>query len=519
MTEEKARTPFEILFSISRELASTLDLHIVLARVLTLSTENMGAERASLIVLDQNGKPVDAAVFYYGKSAPHTVEQMQDVIASGLAGWVVKNKKPALISNTLTDHRWLVRPEKNGGGGAARSALCVPLMARETLVGVLTIAHPKVDFFTEDLFQLQQAIADLAGIAIRNAQLYRDVQTSQNRYHSLFDESIDLIFITSMDGRIIEGNYQVVKTTGIDQSELPSIQIFDLQTLPPEEMKSKLLEINESLTYETMLKCRNSDKIPVEVHVSPIDIQEVKCLQWIFRDISERKNLESLREDLTAMIYHDLRSPLANITSSMEILRSMLTIDENLAVKQLYEISNRSIDRMHRLINSLLDIDRLEAGQPITNKKIVDIANLVNDSLETIQPNTECKEITIEKMILGEIPGVWMDGDMIRRVLINLLENAVKYSPQGSTIGVGAKWNDGTLTVWVEDHGPGIPPEAKERIFNKFVRLYGEGVAKGLGLGLAFCRLAIQSHGGTIWVENIPKGGSQFIFTLPSERQ
>jgi signal transduction histidine kinase len=117
--------------------------------------------------------------------------------------------------------------------------------------------------------------------------------------------------------------------------------------------------------------------------------------------------------------------------------------------------------------------------------------------------------------IESSLPLVWVDADMIRRVVINLLENAVKFSPTDSDVQVGARRLEGQVEVWVQDHGPGIPPENRERIFNKFTRLQGANTPKGLGLGLAFCRLAVQAHGGKIWVESQPEQGSRFVLTLP----
>ena len=147
---------------------------------------------------------------------------------------------------------------------------------------------------------------------------------------------------------------------------------------------------------------------------------------------------------------------------------------------------------------------------------MTDVEKLVDESIETVNPLASSKEVNIEKMIFSRIPNINVDADMIRRVLINLLENAVKFSTQGDKVNIGAKVNGNQVTVWVEDRGPGIPEEALDRIFNKFVRLHGEGFAKGLGLGLAFCRIAVQSHGGKIWVENVSGGGSRFILTLPA---
>ena len=519
MPEKTARTPLEILYSISRELATSLDLHKVLSRVLVLSTANIGAERASLIVLNQLGQPVDAAIIYDGVLTSATMQQMEDVLKFGLAGWVVRNKQPVLIPNTHKDKRWLVKPdEANKQQDLPKSALCVPLMAREQLVGVLTIVHPKVNFFTAEQFKLQQAIADLSGIAIRNAQLYEDVQGTRNRYYELFESSIDPILIADPSGRIIEANQQAISTTGYTREELVLMDISRLHDLSNAAL-SKVLQKNspvDSARYESRLNTRESGIIPVEVHVSRIHIQGGDFIQWIFRDISEKRNLDSLREDLSAMIYHDLRSPLANITSSLEIMTGILAEDQTSQVKQLLEIASRSTSRMQRLISSLLDINRLEAGQTITQKSAVDVELLINEAVETTSSLVQNKGIKIEKLIPAAIPRLLVDEDMIRRVIINLLENACKFSPQNARIIIGAKLNGNQITLWVEDYGPGIPLEAREHIFDKFVRLRSEGATRGLGLGLAFCRLAVQAHGGKIWVENIADGGSRFIFTLPA---
>ena len=517
MEDNLSNSSLEILYSVSRELAGTLELRIVLSNILTLSTNNLNSERASLVVLDSLGSPIDAAIVYHGTLIPHTVDQLRDVVNSGLAGWVVKNKKPVLIANTLQDERWLVRPNQELVD-PGRSALCVPLMAREQLVGVLTIVHREVNFFSEDQFTLQKAIADMAGIAIYNARLFQEVQDAQQRYHDLFEKSFDPVILTLMDGRILEANMKSIAITGLPEKELLGRQILDLLELP-HDLKNNLfskIEKDRSLTLEATLATNSSSKLPLEVNASVIDLQGNRSLQWILHDISERKKLDLLRDDLSAMIYHDLRSPLANIVSSLELIRTAVGDVKDASIEQLFEISNRGVERMQRLISSLLDINRLEAGQPISSKNACLVEKLINEAIDTVSPIAASREITIEKMIFTSLPTIDADEDMIRRVFINLLENAVKFSSPGDKTVIGAKANEAKITVWVEDHGPGIPEEALERIFNKFVRIHGEGFAKGLGLGLAFCRIAVESHGGKIWVENIDSGGSRFILNLPA---
>lgn len=522
MITNEERTALEILYSISRELTASLDLHTVISRVLTLSTESIGEVGASLIVLNSRGLPVDAAIIFDGKQVPATTRQMEDIIRSGLAGWVIRHKQPVLLADTHKDKRWLVRPVEENIQDLAKSALCVPLMAQEQLVGVLTIVHPQVGFFTNDQFKLQQAIADLSGIAIRNAQLYEDIQAARNRYQDLFNDSIDPILVADLDGRIIEANHQAVVVSEYSLNDLTSMNISRLHEIPPEiaEKVASLTDAEEATGYESRLKCKVSGDLPVDVYASRIVIQDKDYIQWIFRDISERKNLDSLRGDLSAMIYHDLRSPLSNIISSLEIM-SYMTLPEEEAeqLKQLIDIAFRSANRMQRLINSLLDISRLEAGQPITEKTTADVEQLINEAIDIILPVVRNKQLEVEKLIPAVIPPLLVDEDMIRRVIINLLENASRFAPQRTKITVGAKLNKGQVTLWVDDRGPGIPEEAREHIFDKFVRLRGDGLTRGLGLGLAFCRFAVQAHGGTIWVENLHDGGSRFIFSLPAAQK
>jgi len=126
------------------------------------------------------------------------------------------------------------------------------------------------------------------------------------------------------------------------------------------------------------------------------------------------------------------------------------------------------------------------------------------------------KEQQLSIVVTKDLPEVLMDGDMIRRVLINLLENAVKFSPSSGVIRLGAELADDQVAIWVQDDGPGIPSHERERIFEKFTRLGSKDNPKGLGLGLAYCRLAVMAHGGRIWAESESGTGSTFKFVLPA---
>jgi signal transduction histidine kinase len=174
---------------------------------------------------------------------------------------------------------------------------------------------------------------------------------------------------------------------------------------------------------------------------------------------------------------------------------------------------------MQRLISALLDISRLEAGQSILKPRITEARTLLQEAIEVVKPNIDTKQQTTALVLPQEPIFLYIDVDMVRRVIINLTENANKFTPNGGAIQLGCIQHDEHVELWVRDSGPGIPPESAITIFEKYVRLQNENAPKGLGLGLAFCRLAVEAHGGKIWVENNQGQGSRFVMTLPLAKE
>ncbi|MEN4010822.1 MAG: ATP-binding protein [Chloroflexota bacterium] len=517
--DDLTRSSLALLLEISRELSTSLELRTVLARVLLLSTVNVGAERGSLIVLSESGQPVEAALAINGQIYHPTVEHMQSILDHGLAGWVAQRRQPALIANTAEDERWTRRPDDSAERTGNKSAVCVPLFSSGQLTGVLTLVHAQTGFFSYDHLTLLQGIADMAGIAVRNAHLYRSIQEAQRRYRELFEDSIDPILITDWQGSIQEANRQALQMTAYPADQLIALGVEWLQNEQTAPLASHFdrLRAGGTVSYETQLIRRDGSPLPVEVHIRRVTIGENEMLQWILRDIRERKQLDTLRDDLAAMIYHDLRSPLANIISSLDILQTILPADAAESIQPVFQIAVRAADRLQRLISSLLDINRLEAGQAITSKTSFQPQTLLNEAVDMTHALAESKHQSLSTVVTHDLPSISADADMIRRVLINLIENAIKYTPMQGKIEVGCRHENGTLRFWVKDSGLGIPADALELIFEKFNRLQGDRYPKGLGLGLAFCRLAVRAHGGKIWVESKLGEGSLFVFTLPVE--
>ena len=244
----------------------------------------------------------------------------------------------------------------------------------------------------------------------------------------------------------------------------------------------------------------------------------------VLRDVTEERELQQLRNDLSNMIVHDLRSPLGGILGSLQMLEENIQEKSPASIEQqALAISKRSTQKLLTLVNSLLDISKLTAGQVIIESSPDSLVTAIDSAIERVSSLALELGILIRKQVPADLPLVLIDEEKITRVLINLLDNALKYSPGGSQIIVAAeRWSNGSdaksnlVCCTIQDSGPGIPPEFRESIFERFVQITSQpGRRRGTGLGLSFCRLAIEAHGGKIWVEDGPTGGSEFSFTLP----
>jgi signal transduction histidine kinase len=224
---------------------------------------------------------------------------------------------------------------------------------------------------------------------------------------------------------------------------------------------------------------------------------------------------EQLRADLTAMIYHDMRSPLQSIRLSLHRLAQMFPPTENASAATLLEMASRGTRQLRRMIDNLLDIEKLESSQVPLNTAKANIRALLAEVVAQIHPQISEAGMKLKFDVPGSVGDTLLDADMIGRVVANLLENAVKYTPDGGVIWLSARLEGDLVIVRVRDSGPGIPAEMQGRIFEKYSRVHYRNAPSGAGLGLTFCRLAVEAHHGRIWVNSAPGQGAEFIFTLP----
>ncbi len=237
------------------------------------------------------------------------------------------------------------------------------------------------------------------------------------------------------------------------------------------------------------------------------------------RDVTEERELQHIRDDLTSMIIHDLRSPLTAILSGLYLLREVMPIaDQSGIAGEALTAAEQSCRKLLDLVNSLLDISKMEAGRMELVRRPTDLAKLVAATLDRLAPLAKDGNIALTSHVVGN-GQVLADDDKISRVLTNLVDNALKFTPSDGQVTVRVEPmpdQAGFIRCAVRDTGPGIPPEHLERIFDRFVQApSGRGARRGTGLGLTFCKLVIEAHGGRVGVESQESDGSTFYFTLP----
>jgi signal transduction histidine kinase len=227
----------------------------------------------------------------------------------------------------------------------------------------------------------------------------------------------------------------------------------------------------------------------------------------------ELESVERLRRELVANVSHELKTPISALRAHIENLLDGIEAPD----PQVLQVMLQQAERLSRLVDQLLDLSRLESGDVPLERQVLPLPPLVSRVVSEIDVFRAGRGVRVRNAIPEELPAVWGDPERVHQVLFNLLDNAVRYTPEGGEVVVSASRHNGSCAVEVSDNGPGIPAEHLPRLFERFYRVdtarsRNEG---GTGIGLAIARSVVEAHGGRIWAESDPGEGSVFTFELP----
>ena len=369
----------------------SLETQQVWERVLGRTLEALQVETAGLGLVDE----LSGQVVFRAAAGKHAIEIIGHTSRRdrGAIGEALQTGRPVLIANAMEDERYAA----SGGipGVEVRGLLVAPIQTGGDTLGLLAAINPSAGRFDAEAATVLHGLAGLAGTTINNARLYEQLQKARQHYRELFESSMDVVFVTDWDGQITETNRQATTVTGLDEERLRAMNIAQLHQIDRDQLGRgyEALRRQGSAQYELTLQTAKGGSVTVSVDARSMEFAVGECILWTLRDLTEHKQLEDLRASLTAMIYHDLRSPLSNLISSLDLLEGMT--GNNSDIRATLEIAAHSARRMNCLISSLLDMNRLEAGQPVTAKSEQRPEELLRSAVRDVGPAAETRQHSI----------------------------------------------------------------------------------------------------------------------------
>jgi PAS domain S-box len=419
---------------------------------------------------------------------------------------------------------------------------------------VNAIRQGAADVAAEDLTDLPEAVTHILQMRRHRASRVREAK-AERRFRDLLEAAPDAIIEVDRDGRIVLLNAVTENMFGYQREELLGMSV-DL--LLPNDLRSghaahRASYWSRPLTrpmgsgLKLLAQRKDGSLFPVEISLSPVKTDEGFRVTAIIRDVTARKRAEdqissiqeqftveltaknselevrnreveranSLKSEFLASVSHELRTPLHTIIGFCELL--MEQIEGPLNDKQSRFLGHMHQDALHllELINDVLDLSRIEAGRLELRPTVFDAHRIIEEVLASVAPQAAAKQIQLESR--AGRASLLADPLRLKEILLNLLTNAVKFTPEGGKVWIDSRPDGAFLCISVQDTGIGIPREEHETVFDKFYQVGAttKGVREGTGLGLAITRRLVELHGGRIWVESRPGKGSRFTFTLP----
>ena len=363
--------------------------------------------------------------------------------------------------------------------------------------------------------------------AISTRGIFRDIterkqaeealKRSEARTQSILQNMLEGLLTTNENGIIESANSATESVFGYPITEIIGRPFQDLMVASEKNFWKPFVEKSLGQITEHSGLRKNGESFPLEISLFEFDTRDKGDNQRAFalnaRDISGRQKIERLKKDLISTVSHELRTPLTSIRGSLALLNQGVLGEFSQEAYEVLSIAERNTSRLINLINDILDLDRLEYGQIELELREVPLDTIFQKSLESVGKLAEQFQIEFQ----SEIHLVYGDEERLIQVLVNLLSNALKFSPKNATIHVTAKCDAEEVEVAVQDFGCGIPSEHQKQVFGRFKQVNSADSRNkgGTGLGLAICKTIIEEHGGSIGVKSQEGKGSTFWFRLP----
>lgn len=529
---ERRFVELSTLLASSTATSSSLDADRVIDVILDGVQRLMPIDTCALVALDarENVLRVRASRGLSEQYARELRIDPQDPRSPSMRA--IHSGKPVQVPDTETDVAFEpFRPRARREG--YRAVLAVPLNAPHIGPAALLVYRREPHVWGHDEIELIGSFANHAAIALENAALYRltdaQLQEQQRVLEAVIQSLSDGLILHDSSGRVLFANRRLAESIQLTPDELEGqriervVQLMRPVTVQPAEFEAQraaAMSGDGPRTFEFAIR-RGSQKRDIRGRIFDVVDDDGRLIGKgeLYQDITRYRELDRMKSSLISTVSHELRTPLGSIKGYASTLLQDDVEWDTVSVRQFAQVISDESDRLALLVNDLLDMSRIEAGTLKLHEMETDLSEVVRRAIdETIDNGSH--PITID--LPAALPRLWVDPRRVQAVVRNLLENALKYTPAGTPVEISAQTADGAadgrVLIRVRDHGPGVPPEHRARIFERFYR-GDEDLTRsgGAGLGLAICKGFVEAHGGSIWLEETAEGAS-FAFTLPVRR-
>ena len=458
-------------------------------------------------------------------------------VGQGSCGTAAYTGKPVIAADVTTDENWNDFRHIALAHGL-RSCWSTPIVAAEggDILGTFAVYKPAPWYPDEAAIRRVNRFTYLAAVAIDHHRLFAALAKSEARFRSAFEGAAAGLALTSLDGTISKSNPALSRVVGRSVAELAGTNLLDLvdadhhATVLESWAEQRDTRTSTLRTVDVPLADSNGDAwlslhsslIPAESGRQPylyVEVRDITASRRQLADLRAREVAEAANQaktDFLALASHELRTPLNSILGFAQVMQ-MVDLDADQRADSVEQIVSAG-RHLRDLIDQLLDLSRIESGQLSVDAVPVDAAEVVGEALELVRPLAAAREIEIVRHVDDATPSALADQRCMRQVVINLLDNAVKYTPTGGRVDVGViRLDADTVRVSVADTGPGIAPESLDDIFQPFLRLDDATVSgkKGTGLGLAVCERLMREMHGSVTVVSTLGVGSTFHADFP----
>lgn len=509
----------EAVHKVSLAITSHIALNNVLNQIAVQAVHWLNAD-ASGIFLKTKDDQLELVTVY---DLPNSFLHGRLNMGEGVAGQVAQTQHSIYLENYGRD--WKLSPDFLLARETFGSIICVPLIYNESTIGVLiVIAGQQGRLFQRQDVQLLELLGSQAAVAIAHSRLFgeqqeltRQVESARNQLETVLTSTENAVIVVNRKLQLVFANPSANKLFTDS-----SVAIGD--TLPrmlpknifPTNFRTALRELHhkQAYTYEITISGKT-----YLCHVTALGQDQSTGWVAVLNDVSQLKELDRLKSEMIRMASHDLKNPLQAAMANLELLQDDLAPIENSEVELSLDTINTQLGRMNKIINGVLDLERIKGGQLVT--ELCSPKDVVTEVVDDMEHQITQKQILLTVDVDEKLPFFKADPDQFGQALVNILENAIKFTSRGGQISIHVTLENAHLRFAIADTGIGIPLELQANVFERFWRggqrgQKGAEYITGTGLGLSLVKTIVENHNGEIWLTSTPGVGTVFYVDIPA---